>query len=159
MTQAPTEASRARRAAEAKLPADLAKLRDRYLVDYPAEAARVAQLVQVPAGLRHLLGLRLDLDRADGLPRHYRDLATEAMLNETSPHGAMDGVERLVGDYARAARAGRLTEAFALVPSLRRFFTEPQIVELVLTLALARALDTFDALIVDLSHEAGSSPP
>jgi hypothetical protein len=130
-----------------RLPADLAKLRDRFLADYPHLAVRAALLSQVPIALRHLLSLHLDLTRADALPRRYRDLAEATPDSTLTGHGAPDAVDRLVIAYAAAMRSGDQPEAARQVPKLRRYFTEPQIVELTLILTLNRAFTQFDALL------------
>jgi hypothetical protein len=127
-----------------RLPADLAKLRERFLADYPHEARRAAMLALVPPALRHLLSLRLELDRADALPRRYRNLAD---AEHSAPIGIRDAVDQLVARYVEAARSGRAAEAAAMLPALRRYFTDPQIVELALTLAFSQALATFDSLL------------
>ena len=133
-------------AGTSRLPADLAKLRDRFLCEYPDETGRVAVLAQVPAALRHVLSLRLELDRADTLPRRYRDLAVST-LRVGTPVVAADAVEQLVVSYALAVRRGRLREGDTLLRQLRRFFTEPQVVELVLTLSQSQAFAMFDAML------------
>jgi hypothetical protein len=96
----------------------------------------VALLAEVPAALRHLLSLRLELDRADALPRRYRDLAAGAALSEAS-----DPVEKLAFAFVTAQRSGRARQAAALLAQLRVYFTDPQLTEFVLVLELSRALD------------------
>jgi hypothetical protein len=132
--------------ASTRLPADLAKLRDRFLCEYPQETDRVAMLAQVPAALRHMLSLRLELDRTDALPRRYRDLAI-ATMHAGTPVASADAVEQVVVSYALAARRGKLREGDTLLPQLRRFFTEPQVVELVLALTQSQAFAMFDAML------------
>jgi hypothetical protein len=131
----------------ARLPADLSKLCERFLNEYPEQAARVDRLAQVPIALRHLLALRLDLNRAETLPHRYRELAVAALQGGTGDIEGLDAVDRLVVAYAAHAGTGKLRESAALLPRLRQYFAEPQVVELALVLALTRALALFDQLL------------
>ena len=130
-----------------RLPADLAKLRDRFLSEHPHEAGRAEWLAHVPAAFRHVLSLRLELDRADTLPRRYAELAGAALDGAAKPGADADAVDRLVIAHAHCIRGGRLADAARMMPELRKFFTEPQIVELVFTLMLGRALAGFDEVM------------
>lgn len=116
-----------------RLPADLAKLRDRFLTEHPMEAHIVRLLEPLPAALRHILGLRLDLDHANQLPRRYRDLAAG---NAPDPAAPDDEVTALVARLVAADAASRP----ALLPDLAAYFTRPQILELLLVLGLHEAL-------------------
>ncbi len=138
------------------MPADLAKLRERFLIEYPDQAVRVDRLAQVPAGLKHLLSLRLELNRADTLPARYRDLAVAGLHGSSVDPGGMDAVDRLVVGYGAAAGAGRLQECAVMLPILRQYFAEPQVVELALVLAQARALTLFDDLLDGRPGSTGS---
>ena len=121
-----------------RLPADLMKLRDRYVATYPADAEAADRLTAVPQAFRHLLSLKLDLQRT-GVTDHYLQPAA----GDGTPG---DPVARLVQRYAAALRRPG-TAAAALIPSLRRYFTQTQLTELTLTLVLDGALDLFDTLI------------
>jgi hypothetical protein len=140
-------ATRERPSAPGRLPADLVKLRDRYLCEFPDEAARVERLAQVPSALRHILSLRLELNRTDVLPRHYRSLAQAAFRMEIAAQNSHDAVDRLVIAYARAARLREGDAGAALMPQLRRYFAEPQVVELALVLVQTQAMALFDTLL------------
>jgi hypothetical protein len=129
-----------------RLPADLAKLCTRFLAEYPEESARVIMMAQVPAVLRHVLSLRLELDRVDTLPRRYRQLAIRT-LHAGAPSTNPDAVEQLVVRYSLAVRQGKLRESDALRPQLLRFFTQPQLVELVFALTQGQAFAMFDAML------------
>lgn len=147
MAEAADPATRDRPSALGRLPADLAKLRDRYLSEFPDEAARVDRLAQVPSALRHILSLRLELDRTDVLPRHYRRLAQAALRMAADAQDSRDAVDRLVIAYASAVRAGEVGAGVALMPQLRRYFAEPQVVELALVLVQTQAMAMFDTLL------------
>ncbi len=128
-------------AAATRLPADLARLRERFLAAHPDEAETVRLLEPVPAALRHILGLRLDLDQADQLPRRYRDLAACPPKAATST--PPDPVEALVLDFVTADQGQRV----ALLHRLEAYFTRPQMTELLLVVALRRALQQVSAII------------
>ncbi len=116
-----------------RLPADLARLRDRFLAEHPTEAHTVQMLDSLPAALRHVLGLRLDLDHANHLPRRYRDLAAG---NPPDPEAPDDPVTALVARFVAAKAESRST----MLPDLATYFTRPQILELLLVLGLEEAL-------------------
>ena len=124
-----------------RLPADLSRLRDRFLAEHPNESATVRLLEPVPAALRHMLGLRLDLDQADQLPRRYRDLA--AGIATQSSGTPPDPVEEMVQAFVSADTAERA----ALLGRLEAYFTRPQLTELLLIAALRRALADVSAVI------------
>ena len=128
------------------LPADLAKLRDRYLSEFPDAEAGASLLAYVPAALRHLLSLRLELHRAETLPARYREVAIAAWHNR--PTGG-DAVDHLVARYTHLVRDSRGTAVSAVGRELRRYFTEAQVVELALLLSMSLALDTFEAALTE----------
>ena len=141
----------------------------------------------VPAALRHLIPLLMELRAAQTLPKRYLELAIVAVskLNEcdycVAPHtpflavegvsaaGAarildyaghpeLDETDRLVVKYAIAVteRPNRLPEA--MFDRLRRHFSEAQIVELTLRIALCGFFNRFnDALRIEEEAEAADA--
>jgi uncharacterized peroxidase-related enzyme len=149
---------------------------------------QVAVFAHVPAALRHLMPLLLELRAAATLPRRYLELAivTVSKLNAceyciahhtpflavegVSPAGAerlldyrehpeLDDTDRLVVEYAVAAWERPNRIPGSLFDRLRSHFSEAQIVELTLRITLCGFFNKFnDALRIEEEPEAVASP-
>lgn len=167
-----------------ELPGDLAEIYREFGGGYGPFRNQVAVFAHVPAALRHLMPLLMELRAAKTLPRRALELAivTVSQLNAchycvvhhkpflavegVSPQGAdrildyrdhpeLDATDRLVVEYAIAAweHPNRIPEA--LHARLRQAFTEAQIVELTLRIAMCGFFNKFnDALGVEDEEEA-----
>jgi uncharacterized peroxidase-related enzyme len=159
------------------LPANVADIYERYATDYGPFRNQVAVLAHVPPAVEHIMGLLLDLKRQRNLNWRYVELAivVTSKLNachycvahHTAPlrveglsdaaidmlpafHDELDEVDRLVVDYAAAVtnNAQRIPER--IFDALRAYFTQAQIVELTLRIALCGFFNRFnDALQID----------
>jgi uncharacterized peroxidase-related enzyme len=175
--------ARVRDIAPEELPGDLAEIYRRFAESYGPFRNQVAVFAHVPAALRHLMPLLLELREAKTLPKRALELAivTVSQLNAcaycvahhtpflavegVSPEGAarlldfrdhpeLDDTDRLVVEYAIAAwqEPARIPEA--LFARLRQAFSEAQIVELTLRIALCGFFNKFnDALQIEEEAE------
>lgn len=171
--------ARVREIAAGELPADLAEIYKDFVAEYGPFANQVAVLAHVPAALRHLMPMLMELRAAKTLPKRYLELAIVAVskLNEChycvahhkpfltvegiSPEGVdrllewrdnpeLDEVDRVVIDYAVAAWSDPRAVRDALFERLRRHFSEAQIVELTLRITLCGFFNRFnDALHIE----------
>jgi len=178
--------ARVRNVEARQLPADLARIYEGFAGGYGPFRNQVAVFAHVPAALRHLMPLLMELREAQTLPKRYLELAIVAVskLNEcdycvahhtpflavegVSPAGAqrildyadhpeLDEVDRVVVEYAIAVteRPNRVPES--LFARLRQHFSEAQIVELTLRIALCGFFNRFnDALQIEEEEEAAS---
>jgi uncharacterized peroxidase-related enzyme len=179
--------TRVRDIAPHELPSDLARIYEKFTGSYGPFRNQAAVFAHVPAALRHLMPLLMELREAKTLPKRYLELAIVAVskLNECeycvahhtpflavegiSPAGAQrildyrdhpefDEIDRLVVEYAIAVteHPNRLPEAMFM--RLRRHFSEAQIVELTLRIALCGFFNRFnDALQIEEEAEAASA--
>ena len=176
--------ARVRDVLPAELPPDLAAIYQRFASSYGPFRNQVAVVAHVPAALRHLMAMLMELREANTLPKRYLELAIVAVskLNEcdycvahhapflavegVSPAGAarvldyqdhpeFDAVDRLVVEYAIAAWTRSNRIPDALFERLRRHFSEAQIVELTLRITLCGFFNRFnDALQIEAEAEA-----
>lgn len=167
-----------------ELPPDLAAIYREFAGSYGPFRNQVAVFAHVPAALRHLMPLLLELRAARTLPKRYLELAivTVSKLNAcdycvahhtpflavegVSPAGAerlpdyrdhpeLDATDRLVVEYAIAAWERPNRIPDALFARLRERFTEAQIVELTLRITLCGFFNKFnDALRIEEEPEA-----
>jgi uncharacterized peroxidase-related enzyme len=179
--------TRVRDIAPHELPSDLARIYEKFTGSHGPFRNQAAVFAHVPAALRHLMPLLMELREAKTLPKRYLELAIVAVskLNECeycvahhtpflavegiSPAGAQrildyrdhpefDEIDRLVVEYAIAVteHPNRLPEAMFM--RLRRHFSEAQIVELTLRIALCGFFNRFnDALQIEEEAEAASA--
>src|SRR5204862_3044712 len=153
--------ARVRNIAADELPADLAAIYREFAGSYGPFANQVAVFAHVPAALRHLMPLLIELRVAATLPKRALELAivTVSQLNAchycvahhkpflaaegVSPTGAdrlldyrehkeLDEVDKLVVQYAIAAWEQPNRIPDSIFARLREHFTEAQIVELTL---------------------------
>jgi uncharacterized peroxidase-related enzyme len=166
-----------------ELPADLAAIYEEF-AGYGPFRNQVAVFAHVPAALRHLMSLLMELRAAKTLPKRYLELAivTVSQLNAchycvahhtpflavegVSPAGAarildykdhpeLDATDRLVVEYAIAAWESPNRIPEALFARLRQAFSEEQIVELTLRITLCGFFNKFnDALQIEEEPEA-----
>jgi uncharacterized peroxidase-related enzyme len=175
--------ARVRDIAPGELPADLASIYEEF-AGYGPFRNQVAVFAHVPAALRHLMSLLMELRTAKTLPKRYLELAivTVSQLNAchycvahhtpflavegVSPAGAarileyrdhpeLDATDRLVVEYAIAAWEAPNRIPEALFARLRGAFTEAQIVELTLRITLCGFFNKFnDALQIENEQKA-----
>ena len=159
------------------LPANVARIYEQYATGYGQFRNQVAVFAHVPSAVEHIMGLLLDLKRQRNLNWRYVELAivVTSKLNSchycvahhTAPlkveglseaaiemlpalHEELDEVDRLVVDYTVAVTnsAQRIPER--IFDALRAHFSEAQIVELTLRIALCGFFNRFnDALQID----------
>src|SRR5258708_4493879 len=170
----------------AELPADLAEIYREFAGEYGPFRNQVAVFAHVPSALRHLMGMLLELRRAQTLPKRALELAivTVSKLNAcdycvahhtpflavegVSPAGAerlldyrdhpeLDDRDKLVVEYAIAAWEQPGRIPDRLFQRLRRHFSEAQIVELTLRITLCGFFNKFnDALQIEEEPEAAA---
>ena len=170
--------ARVRSIASAELPPDLAEIYERFVDRYGPFRNQVAVFAHVPAALRHLMSMLMELRAAATLPKRYLEIAIVVVsrLNEChycvahhTPFLAVEGVsleaidrlldrdnpelddvDRLVIEYAQAAWEAPNRIRDSLFDRLRRHFSEPQIVELTLRITLCGFFNRFnDALQIE----------
>jgi len=176
--------ARVRDIAPGELASDLAEIYEHFAGTYGPFRNQVAVFAHVPAALRHLMPLLMELREAATLPKRYLELAIVAVsqvnacdycvahhkpflavegvsaagvdrLLDWRNHPELDAVDRLVVEYAIAVteRSNRLPDE--IFTRLRRYFTEAQIVELTLRIALCGFFNKFnDALQIEEEPEA-----
>jgi uncharacterized peroxidase-related enzyme len=167
-----------------ELPFDLARIYQDFAETYGPFRNQAAVFAHVPAALRHLMPLLMELRAAKTLPKRYLELAivTVSQLNAcdycvahhkpflavegVSPAGAdrildyrdhpeLDEIDRLVVEYAVAATEHPGRIRDELFTRLRRHFSEAQIVELTLRITLCGFFNRFnDALGIEEEPEA-----
>lgn len=166
------------------LPADLAAIYEEFAASYGPFRNQVAVFAHVPAALRHLMPLLMELRAAKTLPKRALELAivTVSQLNAchycvahhkpflvvegVSPDGVdrildypdhpeLDDADRVVVEYAVAAWERPNRIPDALFARLRRHFSEAQVVELTLRITLCGFFNKFnDALQIEEEPEA-----
>ncbi len=167
-----------------ELPADLAAIYREFAGSYGPFANQVAVFAHVPAALRHLMPLLIELRAAKTLPKRTLELAIVAVsqlnachycvahhkpflaVEGVSPAGAdrlldyrahpeLDQIDKLVVEYAIAAWERPNRIPDELFQRLRRHFGEAQIVELTLRITLCGFFNKFnDALQIEEEPEA-----
>jgi uncharacterized peroxidase-related enzyme len=166
----------------AELPADLAKIYEDFAGSYGPFRNQVAIIAHVPAALRHLMPLLMELRAAATLPKRYLEIAIVVVskLNECEycvahhkpflmveglSSGAIDAIldpanpdlteiDRLVVEYATAAWANSHRIRDGVFTRLRAHFSEAQIVELTLRITLCGFFNRFnDALQIEEEAE------
>ncbi len=178
--------ARVRNIAAHELPADLAAIYRDFAAGYGPFANQAAVFAHVPAALRHLLPMLMELRAAGTLPRRALELAivTVSQLNachycvahhkpflavagispagidhllEYRDHPELDEDDKLVVEYAVAAWERPNRIPDALFARLRAQFTETQIVELTLRITLCGFFNKFnDVLQIEEEPEAAA---
>lgn len=162
-----------------ELPSDLRHIYVRYASEYGPFANQVAAFAHVPAALRHLMPMLMELRDEGRVPRRYIELAIVAVskLNECEycvghhkpmlevegiapeiadrvleyeSEPAFDDTDRLVIEYASAVTEHPQQIRDRLFERLRGHFDDAQIVELTLRIALCGFFNRFnDALEIE----------
>ena len=167
-----------------ELPPDAAEIYERFASAYGPFRNQVAVFAHVPAAVRHLMAMLMELREAKTLPKRYLELAIVVVskLNECEycvahhkpflvpegitpagvdrvldyqDHPEFDEVDKLVVEYAIAAWNHPNRLRDRLFERLRRHFTEAQIVELTLRITLCGFFNKFnDAMGIEEEAEA-----
>jgi uncharacterized peroxidase-related enzyme len=174
--------ARVRSIKSTELPPDEAAIYERFAADYGPFRNQVAVFAHVPAAMRHLMSMLMELREAATLPQRYLEIAIVVVskLNEChycvahhkpflavegiSPDGIdrlldddnpeLDEVDRLVVEYARVAWETPNRVRDSLFERLRQHFSEAQIVELTLRITLCGFFNRFnDALGIEEEAE------
>jgi uncharacterized peroxidase-related enzyme len=178
--------ARVRNIAAAELSPDLSRIYEEFAGSYGPFRNQVAVFAHVPAALRHLMPLLMELRAAATLPKRYLELAIVAVsqvnacdycvahhkpflavegvsaagvdrLLDYCDHPELDAVDRLVVEYAIAATERPNRVPEVLFDRLRRHFTEAQLVELTLRITLCGFFNKFnDALQIEEEPEAAA---
>jgi uncharacterized peroxidase-related enzyme len=175
--------ARVRSIASTELPPDLAQVYERFAGEYGPFRNQVAVFAHVPAAMRHLMSMLMELREAATLLKRYLEIAivVVSQLNEChycvahhKPFLAVEGlslegidrlldpdnpeldeVDRLIIEYAQAAWETPNRIRDSLFERLRRHFSEAQIVELTLRITLCGFFNRFnDALEIEQEGEA-----
>ena len=179
--------ARVRDVASSELPDDLAEIYERFAGAYGPFRNQVAVFAHVPAALRHLMSMLMELRAANTVPKRYVEIAIVVVskLNEChycvahhkpflaveglSPdgidrlldyrdHPELSDVDKLVVEYAQVAWETPNRIKDSLFARLREHFSEAQIVELTLRITLCGFFNRFnDALGIDEEPEAHAS--
>lgn len=162
-----------------ELAPELADIYTRYARDYGPFTNQLAVLAHVPAALRHLMPLLMELRAAATLPKRYLELAivTVSRLNACHycvghhkpfllveglsaegvdrlpvfvDHPELTAVDKLVVEYAIEAWERPRRVSESLVIALRQHLSEAQLVELTLRITLCGFFNRFsEALQID----------
>jgi uncharacterized peroxidase-related enzyme len=178
--------ARVRDITAAELPPELARIYEEFAGSYGPFRNQVAVFAHVPAALRHLMPLLMELRGAATLPKRYLELAIVAVsqvnaceycvahhkpflaVEGVSPdgvdrlldyrdHSELGEIDRLVVEYAIAVTERANRLPDAMFARLRRHFSEAQIVELTLRITLCGFFNKFnDALRIEEEAEAAA---
>ena len=176
--------ARVRSIPSSELPPDLAAIYERFAGAYGPFRNQAAVFAHVPAALRHLMAMLLELREAATLPKRLLELAivTVSQLNachycvahhqpflavegvsaagadrllDYRDHPELDDADKLVVEYAIATWEQPTRIPDALFTRLREHFSEAQIVELTLRITLCGFFNKFnDALGIEEEPEA-----
>jgi len=171
--------SRVNHVPSSELPVDIADVYEKFAGSYGPFRNQVAVFAHVPAAVKHLMGLLLELKAAKNIDWRYIELAivTASKLNEchycvghhTQPlmmeglsrqaidrlpdvddNPELDDIDRLVVEYTVAVAKNAQRVPDGLFDRLRIHFSEAQIVELTLRITLCTFFNKFnDALQID----------
>ncbi len=169
-----------------ELPPDLAAIYERFAADYGPFRNQVAVFAHVPAALRHLMPMLMELREAKTLPKRYLEIAIVVVsslnachycvahhkpflqveglspegidrIMQWQDHPELDETDRLVVQYAIAAWETPNRIPEALFRRLREAFSEAQIVELTLRITLCGFFNRFnDALQIEEEAEVAA---
>jgi uncharacterized peroxidase-related enzyme len=175
--------ARVRSIAPEELAPDLAAIWREFAGGYGPFANQVAVFAHVPAALRHLMPMLMELRAAATLPKRYLEIAIVVVSNlnachycvahhkpflavtglseagidrimEWREHPELDATDKLVVEYAIAAWEQSSRIPEALFRRLRGAFTEAQIVELTLRITLCGFFNRFnDAMGIEEEPE------
>lgn len=167
------------------LPPQIAETYETFAGSYGPFRDQVAVFAHVPSAVEHLMGMLIELKRIKGVPWRYIELAivVTSKLNdchycvahhtpelvvqgisaegietllEYETHPELDAVDRLVVEYTIAVTNTPQRIRDAMFERLRAHFSEAQIVELTMRIALCGFFNRFnDAMMID--GDAGSA--
>jgi uncharacterized peroxidase-related enzyme len=170
-----------------ELPADAAAVYQQFVSNYGPFRDQVAVFAHCPPAVTHLMGLLLEMRKSATVKRRHLELAIVAVskLNEChycvahhkpmlmveglssagadavldyQDHPELDEVDRLVVEYTIAVTNDPQRIRDVLFDRLRRHFSEAQIVELTMRIALCGFFNRFnDALQIDEKEAAEPS--
>jgi uncharacterized peroxidase-related enzyme len=174
--------ARVRSIPSSELTDDLASIYEAFAGAYGPFRNQVAVFAHVPAALRHLMSMLMELRAAKTLPKRYLEIAivvvsklnechycvahhkpfltveglssdgVDRLLDPDNPE--LDDTDRLVVEYARVAWENPQRIPDRLFDRLRAHFTEAQIVELTLRTTLCGFFNRFnDALQIEEEEE------
>ena len=168
-----------------ELSEDAASVYRRYVAEYGPFANQIGVLAHVPAAVRHIPAMLMELRSAATLPRRYLELAivvvskrnachycvghhvpmlavegvpaeAVAQIPERVDHPSLTDIDRLVIAYSVAVNDTPNRIRDAMHTGIRQHFSEAQIVELTLRIALTGFFNKFsDALGIE--EESGES--
>lgn len=174
--------ARVRSIPSTELPPDQAAIYERFADGYGPFRNQVAVFAHVPAAMRHLMPMLMELREAATLPKRYLEIAivVVSQLNEChycvahhkpflavegissegidrlqdADNPELDDVDRLVVEYAQAAWETPNRIRDSVFERLRQHFSEAQIVELTLRITLCGFFNRFnDALQIEEEDE------
>jgi uncharacterized peroxidase-related enzyme len=168
------------------LPDDARYIFQRFVTEYGPFENQAKVFAQRPPALRHIMGLLLELADEKILPKKYLEIAlvvvskinnctycvdhhaprliaqglganvSNHILDDEVP--GFDEIDMLVRDYAVQVTEKAPYMRDDIFEDLRKHFTEPQIVELTLRIALCGFFNRFnDALQIGIEEEVASS--
>ena len=178
--------ARVRSIPSTELPPDQAAIYERFADGYGPFRNQVAVFAHVPAAMRHLMPMLMELREAATLPKRYLEIAivVVSQLNEChycvahhKPFLAVEGissegidrlqdadnpeldeVDRLVVEYAQAAWETPNRIRDSVFERLRQHFSDAQIVELTLRITLCGFFNRFnDALQIEEEDEVATN--
>lgn len=170
--------ARVRSIQSAELPPDQAAIYEQFAGAYGPFRNQVAVFAHVPAAMKHLMSMLMELREAATVPKRYVEIAIVVVskLNECHycvahhkpflvvegisadgidrlfepDHPELDEVDRLVVEYAKVAWETPNRIRDSLFSRLRQHFSEAQIVELTLRITLCGFFNRFnDALQIE----------
>ena len=175
--------ARVRGIPSAELPVEQAAIYEGFVGEYGPFRNQVAVLAHVPAAMRHLMSMLMELREAATLPKRYLEIAIvvvsklnachycvahhkpflaveglssdgiDRLLDEDNPE--LDELDRIVVAYARAAWETPDRIRDSVFEQLRQHFSEAQIVELTLRITLCGFFNRFnDALRIEQEDDA-----
>jgi uncharacterized peroxidase-related enzyme len=174
--------ARVRSIPSTELPPAEAAIYERFAGDYGPFRNQVAVFAHVPAAMRHLMSMLMELREAATLPKRYLEIAivVVSQLNEChycvahhkpfltvegissdgidrlreADNPELDELDRLVVEYAQAAWETPNRIRDSVFQRLRKHFSEAQIVELTLRITLCGFFNRFnDALQIEDENE------
>jgi len=154
------------------LPPDLAAIFRKYASEYGPFANQASIVAHVPAALRHIMPMLMELRAAKSLPRRYLEIAivvvsklnachycvghhvpmlkvegvpedAVAQIPDRVDHPALTDIDRLVIAYSVAVTNDPHRIGDKMHAELRQHFTEAQVVELTLRIALTTFFNKF----------------
>jgi len=180
--------ARVRNIDSAELPPELAEIYERFAGSYGPFRNQVAVFAHVPAALRHLFPMLMELREAKTLPKRALEIAIVVVSNlnachycvahhkpflevegisaagidrimDWQGHPELDATDRLVVQYAIAAWETPNRIPEALFRAVREVFSEAQVVELTLRITLCGFFNRFnDALQIEEEAEVHALP-